>query len=193
MAEINLYFPTAIYVQQDLFNEEQNKIWSDRIFDIQKNVPSGGKEWEGKTYTTHSTFNLLEDELFAPLFEAVQSHINSFTKEHNSEFMHKCDSAWANINDPGTYQEYHTHPSSVFSCVYYPKVPDGSGRIVFESPNTPDMFPIVGINQMNDLTFEHIKYNPKPGTLLIFRSYLRHCVQQGNNTEPRISIALNYS
>ena len=69
MAEINLYFPTAIYVQQDLFNEEQNKIWSDRIFDIQKNVPSGGKEWEGKTYTTHSTFNLLEDELFAPLFE----------------------------------------------------------------------------------------------------------------------------
>lgn len=193
MAEINLYFPTAIYVEADLFDQEQNKIWCDRILDLQKTVPAGGKEWEGGTYTTHSTFNLLNDEIFSPLFEKIQYHVNAFTKEHNSEFEHTCNSAWANINAPGTYQEYHTHPSSVFSCVYYPQVPEGSGNIVFESPNTPDMFPIVGINQLNDLTFEHIKYSPKPGTLLIFRSYLRHCVQQGNNTEPRISIALNYA
>ena len=193
MAEINLYFPTAIYVQQDMFDKEQNKIWSDRILDMQKNIPSGGVEWEGKTYTTHNTFNLLEDETFAPLFEAVQLHINSFTKEHNSDFLYKCDSAWANINNPGTYQEYHTHPNSVFSCVYYPKVPEGSGKIVFENPNSPDMFPIRGINQPNNLTFENIKWSTQPGTLLIFRSYLRHCVQQGNNTEPRISIALNYN
>lgn len=193
MAEINLYFPTAIYVQQDMFGKEQNKIWSDRILDMQKNIPSGGVEWEGKTYTTHNTFNLLEDETFAPLFEAVQLHINSFTKEHNSDFLHKCDSAWANINDPRTYQEYHTHPNSVFSCVYYPKVPEGSGSIAFESPTLPDMMPVLNIKERNDLTFERVAYTPKAGTLLIFRSYIRHCVREGTNTEPRISIALNYN
>lgn len=192
MAEINLYFPTPVYVETDLFDEEQNKIWCNRILELQKIVPAGGVEWEGGTYTTHSTFNLLEDATFEPLFIAVQEHINAFTKEHNSEHQHICNSAWANVNKPGTYQEYHTHPSSVFSCVYYPSVPEGSGNIVFESPHVPDMFPVAGITQMNDLTFERIHIAPKVGTLLIFRSYVRHCVQQGTNKEPRISIALNY-
>jgi uncharacterized protein (TIGR02466 family) len=193
MAEINLYFPTPIYVETNLFGEKENKVMSDRVLELQKIVKSGGLEWEGGTYTTHSTFNLLNDKVFHPLLDTVQHHINEFTKAHNSNYLHRCNSAWANINQPGTYQEYHSHPSSVFSCVYYPHVPENSGDIVFESPHVPDMFPVINITQMNDLTLERINYKPKSGTLLIFRSYLRHCVRGGTNTEPRISIALNYA
>jgi len=193
MAEINLYFPTAIYVERNLFDKKQNKLWADKISDMENNIPSGGLGWEGKTYTTHNTFNLLEDNDFAPLFDAAQFHVNAFTNEHNSQKEHTCNSAWANINAPGTYQEYHIHPNSVFSCVYYPKVPEGSGALVLENPNPPDMFPIQQINQFNDLTFESHVFTPEVGTLLIFRSYIRHCVQTGTNDESRISIALNYA
>ena len=81
----------------------------------------------------------------------------------------------------------------MFSAVYYPKVPEGSGSIVFENPLVPDMMPVQNIEERDDMTFERISYQPKDGMLVIFRSYLQHCVRQGTNTEDRISIALNYA
>lgn len=192
MAEINLYFPTAIYTETNLFSEEENIQWIDRILELQDTVPSGGEGWEGRTYTTHSKYDLIQDPLFSPLIEKVQLHVNEFTSAHGSNLLHTCNGAWANINIPNTYQEYHVHPSSVFSCVYYPKVPEGSGSIVFENPTLPDMMPVLNIKERNDLSFERVAYTPEAGTLLIFRSFIRHCVREGTNTEPRISIALNF-
>lgn len=193
MPEIKLYFPTAIYTETNLFNAEQNKIWSDKILELQKTVPSGGLDWEGDTYTTHSTYELTRDKLFTPLLDKIQEHINAFTNEHNSEFVHTCKSAWGNVNLPGTYQEFHSHPSSVFSCVYYPNVPSGSGDIIFESPLVPDMMPIIGMKQINDLSLQRTCYTPEEGMLIIFRSFIKHSVRAGTNTEPRVSIALNYA
>tara|TARA_B110000503_G_scaffold84323_1_gene128408 strand:+ start:564 stop:1145 length:582 start_codon:yes stop_codon:yes gene_type:complete len=192
MPAINLYFPTPIYIEYDLFNEEQNINWTTRLLELQKTVSSGGESWEGNTYTTHGKFDLLDDILFRPLIEKIQSHVNEFTKAHNSDFLHTCNSAWGNINTINTFQEYHSHPGSVFSCVYYPKVPVGSGSIVFENPLAPDMMPVKNVTVFNDLTQERIDYRPKEGMLLIFRSYLRHCVQSGTNADPRVSISLNF-
>jgi len=193
MAEIQLYFPSAIYVEHNLFDNKQNNIWSERILDLQKTIPSGGADWEGNTYTTHSTFNLLNDAEFAPLLNEVQTHINNFTNEYNSEHHHVCSDAWANINHPGTYQEFHVHHSCIFSCVYYPKVPKGSGEIIFESPLMPDMMPVPKIKKPNTLSQERVFFTPEEGMLIIFRSSVRHSVRAGTNTEPRVSIALNYA
>jgi uncharacterized protein (TIGR02466 family) len=98
-----------------------------------------------------------------------------------------------NISKAGDYQEFHTHNANVFSAVYYVSAPEGSGRILFEDPKEPDMFPLKSIQKKNQLSYTRINYTPTPGLLLIFRSYLRHCVEPGTNTEPRISIALNFS
>ena len=193
MPEIKLYFPTTIYAEGNLFDSEQNKVWSDKLLELQNHVPNGGIDWEGDTYTTHGTYDLMNDKLFEPLLDKIQYHVNAFTNEHDSDYEHTCNSAWGNINQPGTYQEFHSHPSSVFSCVYYPKVPTGSGDIIFESPLVPDMMPIKGIKKIGDLSIQRIWYTPEEGMLIIFRSYLRHSVRMGTNTEPRISIALNYS
>lgn len=192
MAEINLFFPTPIYIETELFDVDQNKIWTNRLFELQKTVESGGESWEGNTYTTHGKFDLVHDEVFKPLVDKISQHVHEFTKAHNSNYFHKCNNAWGNINTANTYQEYHTHPSSVFSCVYYPTVPDGAGDIVFESPLLPDMMPIIDVNERNDLNFERAVFKPQPGMLIIFRSFIRHAVREGTNTESRVSIALNY-
>ena len=193
MPEINLYFPTPIYIETDLFDAKQNQIWNERLYKLQETVESGGKGWEGNTYTTHAEFDLRTDEVFSPLLESVAEHVKNFTHAHKSNYQHECASAWGNINPQGTWQEYHAHPSSVFSAVYYPKVPEGSGSIVFENPLVPDMMPVQHIEERDDMTFERISYQPKEGMLVIFRSYIQHCVRQGTNTEDRISIALNYA
>jgi uncharacterized protein (TIGR02466 family) len=193
MSEIQLHFPTAFYIEHNLFDSDQNNIWAERILDLQKTIPSGGADWEGNTYTTHSTFNLLDDAEFTPLLNEIQTHVNSFTSEYDSDRLHVCNMAWGNVNMPGTYQEFHSHPSHVFSCVYYPKVPKGSGEIIFESPLVPDMMPVLNIKKINTLSRERVWFEPKEGTLIIFRSYIRHSVRAGTNTEPRVSIALNYA
>ena len=192
MSEVNLYFPTPIYTESNLFDEEQNEQWTNKILELQQSIPSGGDEWQGNTYTTHNTYNLMLDDDFKPLITSITSHVSAFAKEFNSIYDHVCNSAWGNINLPGTFQEYHAHPGSVFSCVYYPSIPEGSGNIVFESPFVPDMSPVKSITQQNHLTFENINYAPRNGTLIIFRSFIKHCVKQGTNDKPRVSIALNF-
>jgi len=192
MAYIETWFPTAIYIQKKLFPKSVNEKWSNRILEIQKEVPSGGIDWEGKTYTTHTTFDLKEDNIFDELISQVTDHVKEFAAAHNSTALYSCQHAWANVSIEGNYQEYHTHDGSVFSAVYYPKVPEGSGALLFEDPRLPDMLPIASIPERNNLSYHKVGYEAEEGMLVIFRSYLRHAVRAGSNKEPRISFALNF-
>ena len=86
----------------------------------------------------------------------------------------------------------HTHNESTISAVYYISAPTGSGKLVFEDPREPDMLPIKNIPVRNELSFVKVGYEAKEGSLIIFRSYLRHMVTVGTNAEPRISVAFNF-
>ena len=192
MAQIETWFPTAIYVQKNLFPKSMNNAWSDHILKVKETVPSGGSDWEGKTYTTHTTYNLKQDAIFNELILQVTDHVKEFALAHNSSANYKCQNAWANVGSEGNFQEYHTHDGSVFSAVYYPRVPSGSGSILFEDPRLPDMLPIANISDRNHLSYHKIGYEVEEGMLLIFRSYLRHAVRAGTNKDFRISFALNF-
>lgn len=193
MPIIEKWFPTVIYQETDLFNKEQNDIWIARSLEIQSNTPSGGDEWEGNTYTTHgSTYNIIKDPLFGPLVDMVSNHVYHYVKLHNSKKEYFCESAWLNISTDRSFQEMHTHNESTISAVYYISAPPGSGKLVFEDPREPDMLPIKDIPVRNDLSYVKVGYQPSAGTLIIFRSYLRHMVTLGTNSEPRISVAFNF-
>jgi len=193
MARIETWFPTAIYIEDNLFDSKQNSTWILKSEEIMQEYPTGGDEWQGDTYTTHSTeYNVLKDISFEPLINEVTKHVNHFAALHNSKRKFLCEGAWLNIARPGNFQEFHCHNGSTISAVYYIKTPLGSGDIVFEDPREPDMLPIPDIYDRNSLSFIKTGYPAIAGTLLIFRSYLRHMVMKGTNTESRISIALNF-
>lgn len=192
MAKIELWFPTVIYSEENLFSKEVNSKWAKKLLEIETQVPTGGEEWEGKTYTTHNKYNLAADATFKSLIDVATEHVHVYAKEHGSTAKYKCDIAWANISKENNFQEYHTHDGSVFSVVYYVASPPSSGDIVFEDPRMPDMLPMRHIKERNSLSFVKIGYKSQEGTLLIFRSSLRHCVQSGTNVDPRISIAMNF-
>lgn len=193
MAKIETWFPTTIYQETNLFSEETNLVWTNRALEIQNTVLTGGDEWEGKTYTTHNTiYSILKDPVFKPLIDSVTFHVNEYVKLHNSKKFYSCESAWLNISVKDNFQEMHTHNESTISAVYYISAPEGSGKIVFEDPREPDMLPIKDIFDRNEFSFIKVGYVPYPGTLLIFRSYLRHMVTLNTNILPRISIAFNF-
>jgi len=193
MPIIEKWFPTVIYQEADLFDKDQNEIWRSRSLGIQTNTSTGGDEWEGNTYTTHgSTYDITKDPMFGPLIDMVTNHVYQYVKLHNSKKEYFCESAWLNISTDRSFQEMHTHNESTISAVYYISAPPGSGKLVFEDPREPDMLPIKNIPVRNDLSYVKVGYQPTAGTLIIFRSYLRHMVTVGTNTDPRISVAFNF-
>ena len=191
-AKIELWFPVSIYTVENLCTKEENKELSKYCLDLSGHVPNGGEDWYGNTYNTHGTYELTSDLKFKPLLNLISMHVQEYAKAHNSFVNYKIRGSWLNVSKENDFQEFHTHNDSIISAVYYLAAPTGSGALVFEDPKEPDMYPLRNIKTKNDLSFTRIKYEPVEGKLLIFRSYLRHLVEPNTNTEPRISIALNF-
>jgi uncharacterized protein (TIGR02466 family) len=101
--------------------------------------------------------------------------------------------SWININPFGSYNLRHLHPRSLFSGVYYPKVPNGEcGDIIFYRDNVMlSYLPSHIVEDWNDITSGTTTYKAKPGMLLIFPSWLEHSVTTNLTTEDRISISFN--
>jgi len=101
--------------------------------------------------------------------------------------------SWLNVNPPGSYNLRHLHPRSVFSGVYYPKVPKGEcGDLIFYRDNLMlSYLPSYIVNEWNDLTSGTTTYIPKDSMLLIFPSWFEHSVTANLTNEDRISISFN--
>ena len=86
------------------------------------------------------------------------------------------------------FQEFHTHPGSTLSGILVLKAnPKTDARTIFESD---------GLENVDDLRCQvlHklVHYPPTPGRLILFRSSLRHSVEQSNSDTDRISLAYNF-
>lgn len=192
MPKVEMWFPVAIYKEDNLLSSKENKELFDHSLELRKTVPNGGEEWYGETYNTHDTFDLTNDPKFDKLLSLISDHVHNFADMHGSKAEYKITGAWLNINEKGTFQEFHTHNNAIFSCVYWVASPEGSGKLIFEDPKEPDMLQVKKIKEKNPLSFTRIGYAAEESSLLIFRSYLRHMVEPCNNTSPRISIAVNF-
>ena len=100
---------------------------------------------------------------------------------------------WININSKNSFHHKHPHLLSLFTSVYYVKVPENSGNIILHNPQinyTMYMSPhmIESYNTFNSTTYS---IHPKEGQLLIFPAWLEHEVLPSNTEEERISISFN--
>jgi hypothetical protein len=99
---------------------------------------------------------------------------------------------WFNIAAQGAYQEYHLHPKSHFSLVYYVQTQKQCGNIVFQTADTlTDMFPLIA-DQATYASYKNCFYTPKDSLLLIFKSTLLHMVEKNLSDKDRISVAMNF-
>lgn len=107
----------------------------------------------------------------------------------------RLDNMWANINYQYSSNITHEHPHTDFAFVYYLKVPEDSGDLIFDNPSPTINYSVFfgrawknTASPANSLIF---KLPPKAGTLVFFPAYLRHHVEQNQNPEVRVSIAGN--
>jgi len=156
---------------------------------------AAGQAWSHehgyRGYTSYASLNDLpqRDPRFGDLVRHLNGHVASFARNCSFELggrRLKLDSLWANVLEPGGTHSGHIHPHSVVSGTIYVAVPPGAGPLKIEDPRLPLMMAA----PQRPGTF--IYAEPKPGTIFLWESWLRHEVPAGNADRERISISFNY-
>lgn len=90
-------------------------------------------------------------------------------------------SLWTSIHLNGTFHQAHHHEGNILSGVLYLRVPEASGKLVFEDPR--GALPPFGRTH---------RIAPVVGDLVLFPSWLVHRVEPTWSPYPRISVSFNY-
>jgi uncharacterized protein (TIGR02466 family) len=190
---IEQWYPTFIGYCDYSNHKKIEKSLIKECFLIQKNIKSGGKNWiSNKTYNTLDTYNILENKKFYQLNNWIFNKILEYANNLKYKDKYKCSEGWFNIYKKYDYQEYHDHPISTFSAVYFLKSDqEKSSKIYFKFNNTTNPMEPASDPSFK-LSYKTVFYNPIPGRLLIFPSTLKHCVERHEYSEKRISLAYNF-
>ena len=102
------------------------------------------------------------------------------------------DVLWININPKYSYNQPHTHPGCVLSGVYYIKIPDQSGDIVFINPYETIIEATKNMNSGVSVSDSMYRITPQEDQILIFPPWAHHLVEQNLSDDDRISVSFNF-
>ena len=97
-----------------------------------------------------------------------------------------------------SYNKTHTHPNSMWSGVYYIKVPKNSGKLFLEDPRPgPNTHMPRRVDNLPEQLWRVCAYEPMEGRMIFFPSWLPHGVDINMNTDKgeknwRISVSYNF-
>lgn len=100
---------------------------------------------------------------------------------------------WVNINEAGNWNAPHEHIPCIWSGCFYVKVPDNpksNGKVAKEGDFMMINPVPLGYQYNRQQT---ISYTPKNGRMILFPSHLLHMVCPHFESEPRISVAFNFT
>ena len=149
-------------------------------------------------YTSYASLDDLAGQFaeFARLERIITRHAMAFAKELHWDLRGTrpvCDSLWVNVMPEGGSHTSHLHRNAVISGTYYVAVPEGAGPIVFEDPRLAMLMAAPPRKASAPRQFSsHVSEQPKPGTLLLWESWLRHEVPLNRAEGNRISASFNY-
>ncbi len=148
-------------------------------------------------YTSYDSIpNLAEaSPPFARLARQAEKHAAIFAKSLHWDLRGgkpQIDTLWVNLLPPGGSHTSHLHTNSVISGTYYVRLPKGAAAITFEDPRHALMMaapPRKTTAPRMEQTY--LTLAPKPGTLLLWESWLRHEVPLNRSDSDRISVSFN--
>lgn len=163
---------------------------------------AAGRAWcRANAYRGYTSYGSLNDlplrfPEFAALKRRLDRHAAAYAQALNFDLARKpkLDTLWVNILKPGGGHTGHIHPHSILSGTVYVEVPDGASSLKLEDPRLPMMMarPSVSPDAAQDER-PFVYLAPKPGTVLMWESWLRHEVPANGAKAERISISFNYA
>ena len=156
------------------------------------------KEHGYRGYTSYASLDDLpiRDPAFGDLKKRLDRHVARFAEACAFDLggrRLKLDSLWVNVLKPGGHHAAHIHPHSVVSGTVYVAMPEGAGALKLEDPRLPMM--MAAPTRRADADESHATFvyaEPKPGSVFLWESWLRHEVVPNAAKGERISISFNY-
>ena len=159
--------------------------------DVPNSLPQG---WSCHVYTTiHSNIDLFDRPVFKKLGGLIMAESESFAASYGLDYKRfplRINECWVNVYGQGDAQDVHLHRNSVLSGIYYVAAPPNCGELLFHSP-VGDVMLEPPITQGNIFNAPIRNVIPTAGTMVLFRSWLRHSVKPTRGKEERISVAFN--
>jgi uncharacterized protein (TIGR02466 family) len=203
MASIETLFATRIY-RAELSGAGGRRLLGDldRACRSIASDDGAGRRWcVDNGYPGYTSYASLDDlpgrfPEFADLEAILDRHAAAFADLLELDLGDRrlvLDNIWINVLDPGGFHSGHIHPHSVLSGTIYIAVPKGAGALRFEDPRLAMMMasPLRRPDAAPDNRPFHTA-TPKPGTILMWESWLRHEVLASRAREPRVSVSFNY-
>lgn len=149
-------------------------------------------------YTSYGSLTDLPHRLpeFAELKRLLDRHAQAYAKALNFDLARRprLDNLWVNILKPGGGHTGHIHPHAFLSGTVYVEVPDGASALKLEDPRLPMMMARPGVSpDASEAEQPFVYLTPRPGTVLMWESWLRHEVPANPARSERISISFNYA
>lgn len=166
------------------------------------NLDGAGRAWSEEHYrngfTTYASANELQkiSPTFAKLEKWIDARVGSFARALDFDLggsRLRMTTCWVNVMNENTHHGLHIHPLSVISGTYYVSVPAGAPAIKFEDPRFASFMHAPPRKQSpKAVNRTHLEVPAKPGSLVLFESWMRHEVPLHAGKSPRVSVSFNY-
>jgi len=134
--------------------------------------------------------DLLDHTFFSDLKKEIEEHLTTYTRD---VFKYDVDpyitNSWINMNPQGTVHNSHFHSNSLFSGVFYHRLPKDTPGISFMNPlkHIFEIWPSEW-NHHNSYAWE---LPVEEGDLIIFPSSLYHEVKENLSENLRVTLSFN--
>lgn len=196
------YFPTFVYrcdfPDADALNERLlDAIHREKEADDSKIEKSNLTELGG--WHSHDELHRMPEFAdFARRVEHVAAEISN-QLNYSPEWSMTIDDMWSIVNPVGSFNRSHIHPGSLWSGVYYVQAPENCGAIKFTDPRTQNIILSPQLNADRPSakgTWTSVQFDPYPGRILLFPSWLYHAVEPNLTSEQgaaseRVCISFN--
>jgi len=185
MAKIEIFKESIII--DNYYNDELDKNLIKILDEEEKNKRGVIKTNEGGFQT-----NLIKDEPIQNFFlnKSMQLLFTYFNFKE-TKIKAEMKGLWINKNLKNNYNCLHIHPNSNFSGVYYLKIVDKGGELVFHKNDISSNYSQNNILFNNEEFNDIYKITPQKNNFILFPSYLQHYVKPNQTEESRISVSFN--
>ena len=191
---MHLFFSTPIWISEINNHEDINKKLKNYLYQEKEKNPEGTKKsnvngWHSEEFDLK---NINLKNFVSEISKNIGGAIKDMGWDLDSQLV-RITSMWAIINNREAFNERHHHGNSALSAAYYVKAKKNAGDIVFFDPRQANVFHHPISKEANNINAQVQSVTPKPGTLVLFPSYLEHKVNPNFSDDERIVISFNVS
>ena len=180
-------------IERDCYRYESNR--NDKLLLSQSNIRNqtdlnSSSLRMNLDWRTNDTYPNIKKMLFA-----VEKQAPGLYEEFGVKkiFKQQIDNYWVNFNKQGMFNKPHLHPNSIFTGVYYAKAEKNCGNIVIHNSADKEFTLQSYTDKPNKFNMSNPAYEPIPGLVIIFPSWLQHSVESNYSGTDRVSVSFHFN